>query len=79
MPLRRSLRQVSAQTYRKPNNFQGIFRRFYSEQKQQKKESFTVWRPYLRLAVGVPFVGALIYSMVLPMTRTYTTCSSLTV
>ncbi|KAL4928259.1 coproporphyrinogen oxidase [Aspergillus undulatus] len=63
MPLRRSLSQIPARACRKPHSLQGTFRRFYSEQKQPQKPEFTVWRPYLRLAFGVPFIGALIYSM----------------
>ncbi|KAL2809546.1 Coproporphyrinogen III oxidase [Aspergillus granulosus] len=63
MSLHRSLRRVSAPTCRRLGNIQGPFRRYYSEQPKPEKETFTVWRPYLRLAVGIPFIGALIYSM----------------
>ncbi|KAL3477990.1 coproporphyrinogen III oxidase mitochondrial precursor [Aspergillus californicus] len=61
--LRRPLRQVSSQSCRRPSNFQRPFRRQYSEEKQRDKPKYTVWRPYLRLAVGVPFIGAMVYSM----------------
>jgi hypothetical protein len=37
--------------------------RFYSS-KQDPKQTFTIWRPWLRLSIGIPFIGALIYSMV---------------
>lgn len=37
--------------------------RFYNS-KKQPDEKYMIWRPYLRLAIGIPFVGALIYSMV---------------
>lgn len=64
MPLRRSLCHFSAQTRRAPCNFQNTFRRYSAEKRSSEPKSFVVWRPYLRLAIGVPFIGALIYSMV---------------
>ncbi|OJJ89453.1 coproporphyrinogen oxidase [Aspergillus glaucus CBS 516.65] len=64
MPLRRSLQQVSCRSNRLPiRKFRGPFRRYSSEQKPRGPQPLPVWRPYLRLAVGVPFIGALIYSM----------------
>ncbi|KAF7625877.1 hypothetical protein AFLA_002723 [Aspergillus flavus NRRL3357] len=63
MPLRRSLCHFSAQTRRAPCNFQNTFRRYSAEKRSSEPKSFVVWRPYLRLAIGVPFIGALIYSM----------------
>ncbi|KAE8337000.1 hypothetical protein BDV24DRAFT_154685 [Aspergillus arachidicola] len=63
MPLRRSLCHFSAQTRRAPCNFQNTFRRYSAEQRSGEPKPFIVWRPYLRLAIGVPFIGALIYSM----------------
>ncbi|KAE8416918.1 Coproporphyrinogen III oxidase [Aspergillus pseudocaelatus] len=63
MPLRRSLCHFSSQTRRTPCNFQNTFRRYSAEQRSREPKPFTVWRPYLRLAIGVPFIGALIYSM----------------
>ncbi|KNG82522.1 coproporphyrinogen-III oxidase [Aspergillus nomiae NRRL 13137] len=63
MPLRRSLCHFSSQSRRAPCNFKNIFRRYSAEQRTREPKPFTVWRPYLRLAIGVPFIGALIYSM----------------
>ncbi|OJJ44178.1 hypothetical protein ASPZODRAFT_154133 [Penicilliopsis zonata CBS 506.65] len=64
MPLRRSLRQLPSRRCLTPTRKFGIqFRRFSAEQKPRETQQFTVWRPYLRLAVGIPFIGALIYSM----------------
>lgn len=40
------------------------FRPYSTGKTPRQKERFTVWRPYLRLVVGVPFIGAIIYSMV---------------
>lgn len=37
--------------------------RCYSS-KNASKDQFMIWRPWLRIAIGVPFIGALIYSMV---------------
>lgn len=37
--------------------------RFYSS-KKESKDQFIIWRPWLRLSIGIPFIGALIYSMV---------------
>lgn len=62
--LRRSLCRL-AQTQRNthvPRCAFRQFRRYSSGQKQQ--EPLPVWRPYLRLAIGIPFIGALVYSMV---------------
>lgn len=39
--------------------------RFYSS-KKESKDQFIIWRPWLRLSIGIPFIGALIYSMVWP-------------
>ncbi|KAL4959414.1 coproporphyrinogen oxidase [Aspergillus stella-maris] len=61
-PLRRSLSQIPARACRKPNSLQGTSRRFYS-QNQRNDRQYTVWRPYLRLAFGIPFISLLIYSM----------------
>ncbi|GAM40673.1 hypothetical protein TCE0_039r13202 [Talaromyces pinophilus] len=36
--------------------------RFYSSRKESK-DQFIIWRPWLRLSIGIPFIGALIYSM----------------
>lgn len=67
MPLRRSLAQLSARNTQITGRHAGnSLRRYATEQGQgsRPKQQFTVWRPYLRLAIGVPFIGALIYSMV---------------
>lgn len=65
MPLRRSLGQLSARNTRLNTRHAGqSLRRYATEQGPPKKQQFTVWRPYLRLAVGIPFISALIYSMV---------------
>ncbi|KAL4954190.1 Coproporphyrinogen III oxidase [Aspergillus filifer] len=61
-PLRRSLGQIPARACRKPNSLQGTLRRFYSHN-QRNDRQYTVWRPYLRLAFGIPFISLLIYSM----------------
>ncbi|KAE8159097.1 Coproporphyrinogen III oxidase [Aspergillus tamarii] len=63
MPLRRSLCHFSSQTRRTPCKFQNTFCRYSTEQRSRQPRPFTVWRPYLRLAIGVPFIGVLIYSM----------------
>ncbi|RAH55540.1 coproporphyrinogen III oxidase [Aspergillus piperis CBS 112811] len=64
MPLRRSLCQLSSRSCRTPRNLSAPSRRYSSEQKPPSEpKPFTVWRPYLRLAIGVPFIGALVYSM----------------
>ncbi|PYH92016.1 coproporphyrinogen III oxidase mitochondrial precursor [Aspergillus ellipticus CBS 707.79] len=63
MPLRRSLCQLSSRTCRTPRTISAPFRRYSTEQPPREPKPFTVWRPYLRLAIGVPFIGALIYSM----------------
>ncbi|PYI04260.1 coproporphyrinogen III oxidase mitochondrial precursor [Aspergillus sclerotiicarbonarius CBS 121057] len=63
MPLRRSLCQLSSRTCRAPRTVAGPFRRYSSEQTPPEPKPFTVWRPYLRLAIGVPFIAALVYSM----------------
>ncbi|KAG2028151.1 hypothetical protein GB937_000605 [Aspergillus fischeri] len=64
LPLRRSLCQFSSRTCRNPTRtLRGAHRCYSSEQKPREPQQFTVWRPYLRLAIGVPFIGAIIYSM----------------
>ncbi|KAJ5641610.1 oxygen-dependent coproporphyrinogen-III oxidase [Penicillium lividum] len=64
MPLRRTLTQFSARNARAPSRNTGSSIRGYaSGQDPKPPQQFTVWRPYLRLAIGVPFIGALIYSM----------------
>lgn len=64
MPLRRTLLNLAPRTGRTGSRVP--FRKYSTQGKPPKPEPFTVWRPYLRLAVGVPFIGALIYSMVSP-------------
>lgn len=64
MPLRR-FGQLSASCGRTAGRNAGrSFRGYATEQSPRQKQQFTVWRPYLRLAIGVPFIGAIIYSMV---------------
>ncbi|KAJ5105168.1 hypothetical protein NUU61_002515 [Penicillium alfredii] len=64
MPLRRSLAQLPARGSRTARRHAGTpFRGLSTAQKPQNAPQFTVWRPYLRLAIGVPFIGAIIYSM----------------
>ncbi|EAW07991.1 coproporphyrinogen oxidase [Aspergillus clavatus NRRL 1] len=64
MPLRRSLCQISPRICRdSTRTLRGSLRKYTTEQKPRDSQQFTVWRPYLRLAIGVPFIGALIYSM----------------
>ncbi|KAJ5888845.1 oxygen-dependent coproporphyrinogen-III oxidase [Penicillium taxi] len=60
MPLRRTLAQLPSRTTRTTARYTGRSYRGYAT---APKQEFTVWRPYLRLAIGVPFIGALIYSM----------------
>jgi coproporphyrinogen III oxidase len=65
MPLRRSFAQLSPRTTRIAGRNAGSSVRGYAtENSSRPKQQFTVWRPYLRLAVGVPFIGMIIYSMV---------------
>ncbi|KAJ5710686.1 oxygen-dependent coproporphyrinogen-III oxidase [Penicillium malachiteum] len=63
-PLRRTLSQLQGR-YARPivQNASRSSRGFATGQPPKQKGEFTVWRPYLRLAVGVPFIGAIIYSM----------------
>ncbi|KAJ5364633.1 oxygen-dependent coproporphyrinogen-III oxidase [Penicillium cataractarum] len=64
MPLRRSFAQISSRTARAAGRNAGSSARGYTtESSSRGKQQFTVWRPYLRLAVGVPFIGMIIYSM----------------
>jgi hypothetical protein len=64
-PLRRSLTQLSARSTRiAGRSTRPSFCAYSTEQKPPQTKPFTVWRPYLRLAFGVPFIGAIIYSMV---------------
>jgi coproporphyrinogen III oxidase len=65
MPLRRSFTQLSSRTARAAGRNAGSSVRGYAtENSSRQKQQFTVWRPYLRLAIGVPFIGMIIYSMV---------------
>ncbi|KAJ5443664.1 oxygen-dependent coproporphyrinogen-III oxidase [Penicillium daleae] len=64
MPLRRSFTQLSSRTARAAGRNAGSSVRGYAtENSSRQKQQFTVWRPYLRLAIGVPFIGMIIYSM----------------
>ncbi|KAJ6096744.1 oxygen-dependent coproporphyrinogen-III oxidase [Penicillium sp. IBT 16267x] len=64
MPLRRTFTQFPARNARSAGRNAGMpFRGYATGQNPKPKPQFTVWRPYLRLAVGVPFIGAIIYSM----------------
>ncbi|KAE8145576.1 Coproporphyrinogen III oxidase [Aspergillus avenaceus] len=67
IPLRRSFYRFLSPTARTSTrlsrSFQGAPRSYSSKQEPSESKPFTVWRPYLRLAIGVPFIGALIYSM----------------
>lgn len=64
-PLRRSLGQLSARNTRIASRRAGpSFRGYSTGQEPREPKPFTVWRPYLRLAFGVPFIGGIIYSMV---------------
>ncbi|KAJ6159856.1 hypothetical protein N7497_004393 [Penicillium chrysogenum] len=63
-PLRRSLGQLSARNTRIAGRRAGpSFRGYSTGQTPREPKPFTVWRPYLRLAFGVPFIGGIIYSM----------------
>ncbi|KAJ9227586.1 hypothetical protein DTO169E5_5542 [Paecilomyces variotii] len=63
-PLARSLVRRPFKRSQCPSRFsQRQTLRYSTEQKSRESVQFTVWRPYLRLAIGVPFVGALIYSI----------------
>ncbi|CAI7672010.1 hypothetical protein PCG10_000836 [Penicillium crustosum] len=63
-PLRRSLGQLSARSTRIAGRRAGpSFRGYSTGQEPREPKPFTVWRPYLRLAFGVPFIGGIIYSM----------------
>ncbi|KAL2218318.1 putative coproporphyrinogen III oxidase [Thermoascus aurantiacus ATCC 26904] len=65
VPLSRSLYRQSFRKGQFSSRFcRGQLCRYSTERKPRQSEQFTVWRPYLRLAIGIPFVGALIYSMV---------------
>lgn len=65
VPLRRALAQLSMRNTRiVGRNAPKQFRGYSTGGEPPRKPQFTVWRPYLRLAIGVPFIGALIYSMV---------------
>lgn len=66
MPLRRSLAQLSASSSARPAGRHAgrSVRSYATEHNSRRRQQFTVWRPYLRLAIGVPFIGAIIYSMV---------------
>ncbi|KAJ5928047.1 oxygen-dependent coproporphyrinogen-III oxidase [Penicillium verhagenii] len=64
MPLRRTLTQFSARNALGVGRSAGGPARGYATGKGPKRQQeFTVWRPYLRLAIGIPFIGAIIYSM----------------
>ncbi|KAJ6171600.1 hypothetical protein N7470_000667 [Penicillium chermesinum] len=64
MPLRRALVQPLACHVRiAGRNAPKQFRNYSASGQPPQKAQFTVWRPYLRLAIGVPFIGAIIYSM----------------
>lgn len=65
VPLSRCLYRQSFRKGQFSSRFcRGQLCRYSTERKPRRSEQFTVWRPYLRLAIGIPFVGALIYSMV---------------
>lgn len=65
MPLARSAYRPALRRAKSSSRIlQGQYRRFSNWPGDRESEKYTIWRPYLRLAIGIPFIGALIYSMV---------------
>ncbi|CRG83215.1 coproporphyrinogen III oxidase [Talaromyces islandicus] len=62
MPMARSAARagIKREAYSRVLQRQNV--RFYNSKKEPEK--YMIWRPYLRLAIGIPFISALIYSMV---------------
>ncbi|KAH8704260.1 putative coproporphyrinogen III oxidase [Talaromyces proteolyticus] len=63
MPLMRSIARSSIRKETSSYLFKRQNLRYYSSKKGSEQQ-YVIWRPYLRLAIGVPFIGALIYSMI---------------
>jgi coproporphyrinogen III oxidase len=62
MPMARSAARAGLKKEAYSHVLQRQHVRFYNSKKEPEK--YMIWRPYLRLAIGIPFISALIYSMV---------------